>query len=326
MRPTRIVPAVLLLAAAVALAPDAMAGKASSKAAADALFREGVSLADSGKFADAAAKFKASYELDPARGTLQGMAMAEERAGKLLEAYTHFNELADQAQQAGDQSRLDIAKDRLETLRKRLADLTVVLGAGVPSGTEVTVDGDALPAEAAGSALPINPGTHRVEARAPDGRQFSRTITLAEAGHATVNVTLGAAPAMTGMVAAPPARADTGERAPPVHHGSSLSTVGLIVGGAGVIAAGVGGYLWIHSGKKFDDVAARCSGTRCPADAQSDIDSGHSEERWARVGLIAGGVMVATGVTLFVVGRKGDDSPSVGATIAPTGVRVHGAF
>jgi hypothetical protein len=318
---------IALILAVFCVALPAQAGNSSTKAAADSLFREGVALADAGKFADAIPKFRASYELDPARGTLLGLAMAEERAGKLLDAYTHFNDLSDQAQKAGDNARQDIAKQRIAALDKRLPRLTVT-AAGAPEGTTITIDGSALPPGAAGSALPVNPGEHRVEAQAPDGRSFAQTVKLDEGASQAVSVVLksaGSAP----VVAPPPkpGSADHGVEAKPSGTSSSLPTVGLVVGGAGVVLLGVGGYLWLDSGSKFNDVSSRCSGTKCPADVQSEIDSGHSEERWARIGLVAGGLCVATGVTLFVIGnQKKKDAPSVGLALTPRNVLVRGRF
>src|SRR5262245_50979048 len=88
----------LLAAALVLVAAPAGADKTQSRAAADALFREANQLADAGKYEDAIKKFSASYELDPARGTLQGLAMAEEKAGRVLDAATHFRRLLEMAE------------------------------------------------------------------------------------------------------------------------------------------------------------------------------------------------------------------------------------
>jgi hypothetical protein len=73
----------------------ALAEGPANLAAADALFQEAVQLANDGRFGDAAAKFRASFAVDPALGTLLGLAMAEERSGKTGSAYVHYRELAD---------------------------------------------------------------------------------------------------------------------------------------------------------------------------------------------------------------------------------------
>src|SRR5262245_37563455 len=55
-------------------------------AAAEALFREGRQLMDSGAIAQACVKFEESLRLDPALGTMLNLAVCEERAGNTKRA------------------------------------------------------------------------------------------------------------------------------------------------------------------------------------------------------------------------------------------------
>lgn len=299
-------------------ASAADADKTATKAAADALFREAVSLGDRGELAQSVEKFRASYELDPARGTLQGWAMAEERLGRVLDAYTRFQRLLEVASQANDGARANYARERLAVLKVRVPTLTIELGGDVPRGTKVTLDDDALPAGAAGSALPINPGDHLVIAIAPDGRRFSRMIGVSEGARARLRVTW-----TEPQPASEPGRVEkarAAEQTPP----SPYIGPGLIVGAGGLVLAGVGTYLWIDAGKDYDAVDESCPNKQCPASAQDQIDRGRRKETWSQVLWVAGGLAMATGVTLVVVGRSGSTEARV--SMSPNGLYLHGRF
>ena len=107
---------------------------------------------------------------------------------------------------------------------------------------------------------------------------------------------------------------------------SPLTTIGLIVGGAGVVAGGIGTYLWIDSGKDFDSVSGDCPNGQCPPGTQSRIDDGRSKENLARLLLIGGGAAVAAGVTLFVVGNAQENHAHARAVVGPTGAYLTGRF
>ncbi len=107
---------------------------------------------------------------------------------------------------------------------------------------------------------------------------------------------------------------------------SSLSTAGLIVGGAGVVLAGVGTYLWIDSGKDFDNLQNDCPNHQCPPETQSRIDDGRSKENLARVLLIGGTLATAAGVTLFVIGSQNENTAQARAVLGPTGAYLTGRF
>ncbi|MBI3201339.1 MAG: hypothetical protein HYZ29_07320 [Myxococcales bacterium] len=292
---------------------------ATSKAAADALFREAVALADQGQLAASVQKFEASYELDPARGTLQGWAMAEEQLGRLLDAQLRFQRLLELSEPAGDARRAEFARERLASLKVRVPTLILELGGDVPRGTKLTLDDVAVPAGAAGSALPVNPGDHRIVALAPDGRRFARMISVSEGARARVRVSWVSTPE-------PPRAAQPTPRAPPPAPDAPPPTraIGLAVGALGLAVAGVGTYLWFDAGKDYDAVSDRCPDDRCPSSVQSRIDRGKSKEVWSQALLIGGGLAVAGGVTLFVIGNR--ESPAISGRLGPGGPHLRGRF
>ncbi len=314
-------------------AAPASADSTASRAAADALFREAVGLADSGDYAGAIQKFSASYELDPARGTLQGLAMAEEKQGRVLDAYTHFRELVEASIKANDSAREAAAREHLALLKVRVPTLKITFADDVPPKTRVEIDGEKLPGGAVGSALPVNPGDHHVRALAPDGRTFSLMVGVSEGARAKVEVTWKKPVVEAESEPEDASAKDVLPPPPPPHQipesewgsgSSDLRPLGLVVGGVGVVLAGVGSYLWISAGRDYSDLQSRCPNQTCPPGSQDKIDSGRTKENWGRIALIGGGVALAGGITLFAIGKP--RAPAVEARVGPSSIDVLGRF
>ncbi|MBK7582943.1 MAG: hypothetical protein IPI67_22445 [Myxococcales bacterium] len=300
----------------------ASAGEVATKAAADALFRQAVTLADGGDFRASVEKFRASYELDPARGTLQGWAMAEERLDRVLDAYARFQRLLEVSVKAGDETRASFARERLRILVGRVPTLVIDLGGDVPKGTKLTLDDDPLPAGVAGTPLPISPGQHRIAAVAPDGRKFSRMLAVPEGARAHLRVTWITTPRPADPE---PQRAAADEGAPSKSK-SVLPTAGLVLGAVGVVAAGVGSYLWFDAGSDFSTLEQRCPDKKCAAEEQDRIDRAKRKETWSQVLVIGGALAVAGGVTLYVLGSRERTGAQAVVKATPGGLVVSGRF
>lgn len=307
--------------------PAAAEGGAAT-AGADALFREAVQLGEAGKFAEAAEKFRASYQLDPARGTLQGWAMAEERAGDLGSAYRHYQRLARESAAAKDERRLDLAKKRMSVLAPKLALVTLEAAGPAESGVTLTIDGSALADSDIRDSIPAAPGDHVIRGSSASGATFEVRVTAVMGENVRKQVTWQAADLPPPVVEAPTQSTAPTQTSPQADRGSSspLGTIGLIVGGVGLVAAGVGTYFWIDSGKDFDSVSDDCPNRQCPPEVQSQIDDGRTKESLAQMLLIGGGVAVAAGVTLFVVGSGQENQAQARAVVGPTGAYLTGRF
>jgi tetratricopeptide (TPR) repeat protein len=296
-------------------------------AAAEALFRDGVSLAKAGKFEEAAAKFEASFALDPARGTLLGWAMAEERAGKLASAWGHYQELRDLARTEGDQERARVATNKIRELSPRVPTVTVTASGRVPAGTRIILDGKPLRQGGLGSPLPVDPGDHELRAVSPDGSRFERRLSLAEGGHETVAIELARVVRDEPPVAAPP-----GEPSPTVEQPQSTwttwQTTGAVMGAVGVVALGVGTYFWFNAGAIYDEVESDCPNRVCPPDEQARIDDGRQQESIGRIALIAGGVSTALGIGLIWFGGNSQASAprDVAIRLGPGSLVLDGTF
>jgi len=183
---------------------------------------------------------------------------------------------------------------------------TVVLSAKDGAGKDVfdftvTVDGQAV-SKAAGDAMPIDPGPHTFVFQGQDGTSVEQKVLVREGiKNQPVAVVLGKAPpgpdATTGTASSPPSGAAT----PPDSGSGSgfpLRTVGWVAGAAGVVGLGLGAV--------FGMVAiSDKNGANCDASKMCDagpLGSARSAATVSTVGFIAGGVLLAGGAALVLVG------------------------
>jgi tetratricopeptide (TPR) repeat protein len=303
--------------AAVAASPTVLAQSETAAGTAEALFRQAVGLAKQGQYQQAIAKFQASYELDPARGTLLGWAMSEERAGKLAGALGHYQQLRDLARQAGDDRREQVATRRIVELLPRVPTLTITAAAPLPESTVLRLNGRTLPRGALDTQLPLDPGEYELLAEAADGGRFAKRISLSEGARESVHVELSGRKAPRS--ASTPVRDKAAQPAPDDVSGwTALRSTGFVLGVVGLGGLGAGGYFWVQSGNTYENVRAACPAGVCPPEQQEAINEGRTQERVAQVAFILGGVFLATGVTLFVVGGPSSRAAQETAAIAVT--------
>jgi hypothetical protein len=155
-------------------------------ATARVLFNEGRKLTGMNQYAAACPKFEESYRLDPGMGTLFNLADCWEHIGRTASAWARFLEVADTAGRAGQKDREQIARGRATTLEPKLSRLVVEVKAK-DNGLELSRDGQPFGAAQWGTALPIDPGAHTVEARAPQKQPWKTTVDVPANGQ-TVRV------------------------------------------------------------------------------------------------------------------------------------------
>ncbi|WP_438023655.1 tetratricopeptide repeat protein [Sorangium sp. So ce233] len=218
----------------------ASAQPTSSKAAdAQALFEQGVALAEARDCPRAIPLFLKSQETHPARGTLYNLALCEREIGRVASAWRHFNELLPQLQ-PGD-PRLPSTKQELTALEPRLPRLVIELAQGAPAPAELRIDRAPLPQGSVGAELPVDPGDHVVVARWADGRQTETRVSLEEG--ARENVRLEPPPAAAAPAPPPPTPAAPQAPSPPPDTArgppsSGRRTLAFVIGGVGVAALG----------------------------------------------------------------------------------------
>ena len=160
----RLVPAVLAAASLVLLAPSA--AWAGNEAAAEALFVEAQKLVKEKKYAEACPKFAESNRLDRGAGTLIHLADCYEKNKQTASAWATYKEAASAAQALGRADWQKLATQRSNALEPKLAKLTIKVSDPVDK-LEVTKDGAPYAQASWGVALPVDVGSHTVEASAP---------------------------------------------------------------------------------------------------------------------------------------------------------------
>jgi hypothetical protein len=155
--------AALVLAAGLAGAPPALAqGGATDRAAARALFEEGLACADREDWTCAADRFERAHALRPSPviGSNLGHALVE--LGRLVEG-TEVLRTAAQDPGATPQLRAD-AEAAIAECAPRIGRLTLAV-TGPREGVDVAIDGRVIAPSTVGVPVPADPGDHAIEAR-----------------------------------------------------------------------------------------------------------------------------------------------------------------
>jgi len=192
---------------------------------------------------------------------------------------------------------------------------TIVLSMKDGAGADVldarvTLDGRALVDTLTGTAITVDPGPHSFRFERRDGAAVEQQVLV---GEGQKNV------AVVARLPAPPVAP-----APrPVASSSTLRTAGWVLGGvgvAGLVTGGVFGALAVA-----DKASGGCNASnRCTN--WGAISSAKTAADVADAGLIAGGVLAATGAVFVLVGRSPSDAPSAWVHAAPAVARSSAGF
>ena len=326
---SRTLVAAALFAAAYA-APRAAHAQpvAHDAAAAEAAFSEARTLIRQGKFAEACPKLEASFALDPAVGTLLNLGDCFERTGRTASAWVRYREAAAMAVQQNQREREAIARDRVAALEPRLCRL-IVRAEGGP-GLEVFRDGVPIARAALGLPVPVDPGTHVIEAKAPGATPFSTRIdVLPPAKDAACLQTVVEIPALEGergpTVSVPAMQPidltpDPLPSPPGPSRWEPIHTVAVVTAAGGLIALGIGSVFGLQAASAKSDADASCTSAGCTLEGKSLLaDAGQSADV-ATISLFVGAALVATGAVLWLTSPSLRAS-SVAMTALPAGLR-----
>lgn len=310
MRRLLIVRVVLSLAACVAV--TSIAARASAQdgdtAAAQALFDEAGRLVKAGKLDQACPKFLASFKLDATAGTLLNLADCYEREGRTASAWARYVETATLASRSGPPEREKYARDHAAALEPKLSRLTITVATPM-TGMRVLRDGVLLDGAAVGTAIPVDPGAHTVEATAPGKKPWSSSITIAAGGaQATAMVptledSVGGGGAVTGT--------QTGGM-------GTQRTVALIVGGAGILGVVLGSVFGLNAQSTWADARDNhCQNTVCDATGVTQNQDAKSSATASTIAFVAGGALLAGGAVLWFTAPSSHAASGTALQVAP---------
>jgi hypothetical protein len=313
------VASILLLLGAPALAQTT---DASTRTEARTPGLSGVEAFQAGRLDDASEKLEKAYALInvPSIGLWSARALA--KRGLLVEAANRYFEVASLQVPQGDaivqhQAQVDCQAE-LEQLRLQIPRLVIQVHGADPSELALSIDGQPVPTTAIGKPRLVNPGPHRVEARAT-ARQTSASVTLAAGKEASVLLDFAPPPIPgPGPVEAPPHAAQEGA-------GSTQRTLGWVAlgaGGVGLALGAVTGSLALGKHKSLED--AGCSETHCPYDKRDEVKSLDTLRLVSTVGFIAGGVLAVGGVSLLLTAPSSEHP--VTAVLGGSSLTLKGTF
>jgi hypothetical protein len=303
---------------------------AGDKAAAESLFDRGLSLMRDGKFQEACQTLEQSQAIERGLGTMLYLAECYEKLGRTASAWALFREAASEARAAGQTARADTGAARAAALEPKLSKLTMrVDPKNLVAGFELLRDGHPVGRGLYGVAVPIDPGEHQLEARAP-GRVPWSSVQRVGADGDSVSVDV---PELLPDASAPVAPAEqlpqTGGAAvdlaaapTPTGTSSVQRTVGLVAGGAGVVALGVGAFFGARAMSKNDDAKEHCKGSQCRDREGIELtDDAQSAATLANVFVIGGAALAATGVVLYLTAPT-EEAPAAALSTDGRGVRL----
>jgi hypothetical protein len=284
---------------------------ASNKAAAEALFQEGSDLFTRGEIAQACERFGASQDLDPGLGTMLRLADCLDRLGKTASAWALFREAASIAGKRGDEERETIGNQRADNLEERLSRLSLTSAeAAAPPGMSIQLNGSAIPVTSLGVPLPVDPGTLEIEVVAEGRKPWSGSVEIAEGPASTTFEipVLEREPPKPKAAPPPPAR----QAPPPREESSSLSTVGFVTAGVGLLGLAAGGVFAYRAMQFQEDSLDACQEDNPNLCSQKGYDLRKDSLTSADAATLSfgiGGALLLGGVVLVIVSPSESSEP-----------------
>lgn len=304
---------------------------AADKAAAEALFDQGVRLMKQNSFAEACPKLEESERIDPAVGTLLYLGECFERVGRSASAWATFREAASLATNSGQPDRARVATARAQELEPKLSRLSVELAPDVAKleGVVIRRGNQRIEASLYGVPLPVDPAEYRVEVTAPGYEAWSTSVKVEAGGNASVRVpTLVKARESAVPPVSNPTTSTTNETSPapatakttPKSSLSAQQTLGIVLGGAGLVGVGVGSYFGIRAISKNSDAEQHCPrGALCNDQEGEELtNKAQAAARASNIAFAIGGGLVAVGAIVYLTGgKKHDDRVALVPVLGP---------
>jgi tetratricopeptide (TPR) repeat protein len=298
---------------------------ADAKATAETLFLRGQKLHEGGNFEQACPLFEESLKLDFGIGTLLFLSDCQEQLGKTASAWAGFREAATLARTKGQAEREKIAQGRAAALLPKLATLRIqVADANKTIGISIKRNGVSVGEPTWGEALPVDPGTQKLEASAPGYETWTGVVEIPVGpGQSEAEV-----PALKkGRVVEPVGPAGGGGI-----DGDAMRIAGLTVGAAGLAGLVLGAGFGIDAIKTYDEAIATCENEDPTQCTNAGVRLQEDASRSALISTVAisvGAAAVGGGLILYFLSPKTpSEAPAKAAELPKIGAWAdqHGAF
>lgn len=326
------------LCAAILAPATASAQSDEERAAARPLAMKGAEALGAKRYAEALDLVTRAEAVIHAPTHLLMIARAQVGLGKLVAAHETYlklirEELAATAPAAFKNAQAT-AKEEIGALEPRIAQLRIVLEGPGQKKASVKMDDAAVPAALVGVDRPVDPGRHVVAAYPVGGAPVRVTVDLREGEKKEIRLLVPDAPP-PGVPGNPADNPDAVKQPPPPPPTSPgfmtpLRGVGIGAGAVGLGGLVLGAIFMAKGGStqsQADNLAAKWCTPSCPGKASPDYaqtvkiqgyDADAAKQKTiGAVSLIAGGVLLAGGVTLLVVGKPSQPAAATKAYVEP---------
>jgi hypothetical protein len=302
----------LCLGAPTARAEEPDAG---TRMAARELAVSGAEAFDKQDFATALDHFQRAESLYKVPSISVMVARCLGRVGRVVESVDKYEETLRVPLDAGApeafQRAVADATTEVEGVRARVARLELRLPVDAPRDSEVMLDGRPVPPALLGVPKPVNPGTHRLSARAPGRALYATEVTLPEGGRQTVEISL--------RTAAPP----SAPAAPASATRSRVSPLSIVLLSGGGLAIAAGAVTGIAAMSHKSSLDAACK-PGCPSNMSEDLSAFRRDRALSFIGFGVG--LAAAGTGAFLLFHEGSSGRQVGALALPGGAALAGSF
>ena len=233
------------------------------------------------------------------------------KQGKLIEAR---GVLATCATPACGADISGVCQERLADISARLPTIEFLPkdGAGHDIvGVKLYIDGASVGETLDGRPVPLDPGPHTFKFEVAGQSPVEQSFVLVEGTKdRRERIDIGPSPMAAPAAGYPPVAPVVAR--PPAPVSGVPKTVGIVVGGAGVVGVAVGSIFGLMASSSWSASKSDCgSPTTCPryAQAVTEHDSAVSQGTVSTVAFVAGGAVLATGVVLFLTAPRPSRSP-----------------
>ncbi|MGE5787997.1 MAG: PEGA domain-containing protein [Myxococcales bacterium] len=143
-----------------------------------AKFQQALELEQAGNYAHAVQMFREVGQVRMTPQVRYHIASCEEKLGKLVAALGGYELALAEAESLGPDFQKEV-EERASSLRSRIPKLVIERGQGAKAAT-VELDGVSLGSSSIGVEVPIDPGPHTIQAKAPGYQPYSTTVEVTE--------------------------------------------------------------------------------------------------------------------------------------------------
>lgn len=228
---------------------------------------------------------------------------------------------------------------------QRLADVdkalpTLVLVAKDASGNDLggvhaTVDGKPMPGALNGTAVPVDPGEHRLVLQAQGLPDAEKTLVIHEGEKERREVITFAGStspgeATTETASTPPPAAPAELPSPGARPGDLQREIGLAAGGVGLVGLVLGTIFGIVAKSTYDHAtgSGECSngGTVCNSQGYSDVQSAYGQATVSTVAVVTGAILAGGGAALYLTAPRAGVSVGPSASTTGGGLTLRGSW